>query len=253
MALRFLRQLSGKRRSVRGDRRLGVILAFTAGAINAGGFLAVGVYTSHMSGLVSSFADFLILHSWAAAGLAISYAIAFFFGAVTASLIINWARLKKLHSEFAIALMLEAVLLLVFGALATHADVRLTLPVTIAVLCYIMGLQNGLITKISHAEIRTTHMTGVITDLGIEAGRFLFGQAMHTDARFHPAKTRLLAGLLLGFIIGGIIGAFLFSRLGFGAVWPFAALLTVVAAGPISDDLRRRNKQRPRKKTASVP
>jgi len=37
-------------------------------------------------------------------------------------------------------------------------------------LCFIMGLQNAVITKISHAEIRTTHVTGLVTDVGIELG-----------------------------------------------------------------------------------
>ena len=36
-----------------------------------------------------------------------------------------------------------------------------------------MGLQNAIMTKISKAEIRTTHMTGVVTDIGIELGRLL--------------------------------------------------------------------------------
>jgi len=40
---------------------LGAVLCFVAGAINAGGFLAVGLYTSHMSGVVSAMADNAVL------------------------------------------------------------------------------------------------------------------------------------------------------------------------------------------------
>ncbi|MGE0755189.1 MAG: DUF1275 family protein [Alphaproteobacteria bacterium] len=49
----------------------GLILAFVAGAINASGFLAVGYYTSDMSGMASSIADYIILHNIEAALLAL--------------------------------------------------------------------------------------------------------------------------------------------------------------------------------------
>lgn len=252
----IIRQISGKRRSETGDARLGVLLAFVAGALNAGGFLAVGVYTSHMSGLVAGFADHLILGDVVASGLAVAYVAMFFGGAVTSSLLINAARVRRLHAEFALTLGLEAVLLLIFGLLAAGwvADIALSVPLTIGLLCYAMGLQNSLMTKLSHAEIRTTHMTGIITDLGIETGRFLFGQATHDTHRFHPKKARLLGALLLAFTLGGLIGAYGFSHLGFVTVLPLSALLGLFAMVPIIDDLlswRRRAPLKPESKPSN--
>ncbi len=234
MVLARLRQMSGKHRTEAGDARLGVILAFTAGAINAGGFLAVGYYTSHMSGIISSFADFVALHKWQAAGLSVLYVLSFFLGSVTSSLLINWARHRNLHSEFALTLLLEAGLLLLFGLLARD------LNITVSLLCFTMGLQNSLITKISHSEIRTTHMTGIVTDLGIECGRFLYERGSQTEARFHPRKTILLVRLLSGFVIGALVGATVFKAVGFIAVLPFSAMLAIIAAVPIIDDLTRK-------------
>lgn len=243
---RALRQISGKRRSETGDARLGVTLAFVAGAVNAGGFLAVGVYTSHMSGMVASFADDVVLGKFGSAVLALTYVLCFFLGAVTSSLLVNWARLKRLHSEFALTLGLEAVLLLLFGLLAAGliGDIDLSLPLTIGLLCYLMGLQNSLMTKLSHAEIRTTHMTGIITDLGIEAGRFLFGHATHAGARFHPKKARLLVSLLGAFAAGGLTGAFGFSHMGFVTVLPLSLGLGLIALVPMLDDLSRQKRRR---------
>jgi uncharacterized membrane protein YoaK (UPF0700 family) len=229
-----LRQMSGRHRTETGDERLGTILAFVAGAINAGGFLAVGYYTSHMSGIVSSIADFLVLHRWAAALISALSVFSFFSGAVTSSLLINWARRKGLHSEFALTLMLEAVLLLLFGLLAWEIEV------TVALLCFTMGLQNSLITKISHAEIRTTHVTGIVTDLGIECGRFLFERTTHTEARFHLKKVILLGRLLAGFLLGGITGALVFKWAGFITVLPFSLLLALIAIGPVWEDVSQR-------------
>ena len=67
-------------------------------------------------------------------------------------------------------LLLESGALLVFGLFgaAIAAWSQLFVPVTVVLLCFIMGLQNAVITKISKAEIRTTHITGLVTDLGIE-------------------------------------------------------------------------------------
>lgn len=226
-----LRQMSGRHRSEAGDERLGSVLAFVAGAINAGGFLAVGYYTSHMSGIVSSIGDFLVLHKWAAALMSVISVLSFFSGAVTSSLLINWARRKGLHSEYALTLMLEAVLLLLFGLLARDVQV------TVALLCFTMGLQNSLITKISHAEIRTTHVTGIVTDLGIECGRYLFERTTHTEARFHLKKVVLLSRLLTGFLAGGIVGALVFKWAGFISVLPFSLLLAIIATGPVWEDV----------------
>ncbi len=59
--MRLLRIVAAYRRTRRNDLMLGAILAFVAGAMNAGGFLAIGTYTSHMTGIISSIADNLAL------------------------------------------------------------------------------------------------------------------------------------------------------------------------------------------------
>ncbi len=236
-----LRQFSGKHRTEAGDERLGVILACVAGAINAGGFLAVGTYTSHMTGMVSSIADDLTAHQWKLAALAVVHIFFFFAGSVTSSILVNWARRRHLHSEFALALMVEAVLLLGFGIMAASGIVGETtgLHLLISWLCFIMGLQNGLITKISHADIRTTHMTGIITDLGIETGRLLFGKTTGGSVHWNRKKVVRLARLLSAFLIGAIAGAIVFKAFGYISVVPFAVLLALLAVLPIVDDLTR--------------
>ena len=64
MPLNYSRRLAGNERTKDADRQLGLILAFTAGAINAGGFLAVQQYTSHMTGIVSAMADHVALGAY---------------------------------------------------------------------------------------------------------------------------------------------------------------------------------------------
>jgi len=241
----FLHRLTSKVRTRRANRQLGGLLAFVAGAVNAGGFLAVQRYTSHMTGIVSSIADDLVLGQAALAMAGVSSLLAFMAGAATTALLINWARRRQMHGEFALSLMLEALLLLVFGLLGANLElfVDVFVPSTVLLLCFIMGLQNAIVTKISQAEIRTTHMTGVITDLGIELGRLAYwNRSSESNAqhfvRANRDKLKIHLAIVALFFVGGIVGALAFKRVGFSATVPIAALLMAAAAPPLLRDLR---------------
>jgi uncharacterized membrane protein YoaK (UPF0700 family) len=225
---------------------LGGLLAFVAGATNAGGFLAVQRYTSHMTGIISAIADDLATGGLGLALAGIASLLAFMAGAACTALMVNWARRRQLHGTYALALMVEAALLLLFGLLGANlvAFAHLVVPATVLLLCFIMGLQNAIITKISQAEIRTTHMTGVVTDLGIEIGRLLYWNRSHDANAIHRVranrdKLRVHATILGLFFLGGLVGASGFKRFGFSATIPIACLLSLVAAPAIAVDLRR--------------
>lgn len=239
---KLIRNLTGKNRTSTSDTQLGLILAFTAGAINAGGFLAIGYYTSHMTGIISSVGDFIALNNFTSALLALLYLFSFCSGAVVSAIVINLARRQNLKSEYALVLMIEALLLLVFGLFAAHLSnvVLFAVNLTIVLLCFIMGLQNALITKISGAVIRTTHVTGLVTDIGIEIGRQIYVWiTKDKNITLHSRQMRLHLGLLAAFLVGGIFGALLFKWIGFIATVPFAVLLSSLAIMPIVDDLRK--------------
>lgn len=242
MPINYLRGFTKPERSDATNRRLGRSLAFVAGAANAGGFLAVGQYTSHMSGIVSSLADNLALGdiNFVVAGL--SSFLSFLVGAATSAILINWGRCRHLRSQFAIPLILEAALLLFFGLLGSNLEIHhvLFVPATVCLLCYMMGLQNAMITKISKAEIRTTHVTGLVTDIGIELGKLFYwnaGAMPRNVVRADRQKLVLLGSLLLSFLTGGLAGAVGFRHLGFASTVPLAIVLVTLAAVPIFDDM----------------
>jgi uncharacterized membrane protein YoaK (UPF0700 family) len=243
----YVRTLTAQARSARANRHLGFALAGVAGAMNAGGFLAVHKYTSHMTGVVSSAADSLALGAGDLVLDALGAIVSFLLGAASTALLVNYGRRRKLTSEYALPLMFEAVLLLAFGVLGARlSSVRgLFVPATVMLLCFTMGLQNALVTKLSHAEIRTTHMTGIVTDIGIELGKLLYWNADET-ARPHVAANRgrlaVLCGLLGSFFFGGVAGALGFKVLGYAATVPLALLLCGLAIVPALDDLRARRR-----------
>ncbi|MEY4748671.1 MAG: hypothetical protein RIQ60_885 [Pseudomonadota bacterium] len=244
MPITFARQLTGPERSRRANRQLGWTLAFIAGATNAGAFLAVRQYTSHMTGIVSSLADALVLGQFELAGAALGALLSFLTGAATSAMLINYARRRQWKSQFALPLLVEAGLLLLFGLIgATLSAVHgLFVPATVMLLCFMMGLQNAVITKVSRAEIRTTHVTGVVTDIGIELGKLLYWNRLQTDPtqRVLADRERLLVLTLIvgAFVLGGIAGAAGFQRLGYGTTIPLAVILVMLASVPAADDLR---------------
>jgi uncharacterized membrane protein YoaK (UPF0700 family) len=107
-------------------------------------------------------------------------------------------------------------------------------------LCFIMGLQNAVITKVSHAEIRTTHVTGLLTDLGIELGKmFYFNRsAFPQKVVANRRKLRIHALLVSSFFGGALVGAYGFKTFGYIATVPLAMVLIVLTWGPVLDDLR---------------
>lgn len=243
MPIQYSRKLTGKRRSQNANRHLGFVLAFVAGAINAGGFLAVQQYTSHMTGIVSSMADNLALGLYAPVLAGLGVLLSFLAGAVCSTVMVNYSRRRQMHGEYALPLLLEAFLLLCFGLLGaklSHIH-GLFVSVTVMLLGFIMGLQNAVITKISKSEIRTTHITGVVTDIGIELGKLVYWNAHKFDGvmpvRANRDRLKVLSLLALSFFAGGVLGALGFKHVGYVATVPLALLLVLLALVPAIDDI----------------
>lgn len=238
-----IRGFTALQRTPQADLKLGTVLAFVAGAANAGGFLAVGQYTSHMTGMLSALADNLVLGQFVLVGAGLVSVLAFVLGAMSTAWIVNWGMRLQLRSAYGLPLLLEAVLLLVFGLFGAVMSLWHTvfLPVTVVLLCYIMGLQNAVITKISQARIRTTHVTGLVTDLGIELGKLLYVNR-HPDmqpVRADRERLRVHAQLVLSFLVGGIAGALGFKHLGYVSTLPLALALMLLVLRPLLDDWQR--------------
>lgn len=243
MPINYSRKLTGRVRTSHANRHLGYALTFVAGAINAGGFLAVEQYTSHMTGIVSSMADNLALGTFDIALAGVGALLSFIVGAACSAMLMHYSHQRDMHSEFALPLMLEACLLLCFGLLGARlADIDgLFVSVTVILLSFIMGLQNAVITSLSNAEIRTTHITGIVTDIGIELGKIAYpnrdNYAPGEKVAANRPRLRMLCLLFVFFFVGGVAGALGFKHLGYVATIPLALVLLGLASVPIADDL----------------
>jgi len=197
-----------------------------------------------MTGIVSSMADALVLGQTQVFLTGVSALCAFTLGAATTAIMVNYARRRGLNSAFALPLLVEAALLLVFGFLGARLQLihSVFVPATVSLLCFMMGLQNAVITKISHSVIRTTHVTGIVTDIGIELGKYVYVNRhdLPGEPRVMADRKRLkvLSMLLAAFFSGGMVGALGFRAIGYSATIPLALVLLTLAAVPAFDDVR---------------
>lgn len=208
--------------------------------------MAVKQYTSHMSGIVSAMADNFILGKTEFVIAGLGAFLAFVSGAACSAILVNWAKRLQLHSQYALPLMLESLLLAVFamGGRQIQFIFLFYIPITVILLCFIMGLQNAIITKLSQSRIRTTHVTGLVTDFGIELGKLVYWNKLKPSENLPPVKAdrnklALLLNLILLFFTGGISGAFTFGYFGFIAALPLSLIVAGLAVVPIADDLLR--------------
>ena len=223
-------------RSHRQNLALAGALALVAGMVNTLGFLEEGLFTSHVTGHAGQLSLALVLPEGGSIGAIAARLLAFLFGAFCACVAIEGPPVKNKAYIYSLLLIVEAALLLD----ALVAPPRLSLgPLS---LFTAMGLQNGLVTRLSGAVVRTTHLTGVVTDLGIEAARWglllleLMTRHFGTrggrlnEARPNLTKSLLLLTILVAFLMGGALAASLFVRVGGVALLAPITLLLVGGA-----------------------
>jgi uncharacterized membrane protein YoaK (UPF0700 family) len=224
-------QHEGPARSERNNRLVAAYLAWTGGYVNSASFVLLGIFTSHVTGNVGHLAADIWRHDLAGTLGALALIATFFTGAVLASVIIESAAFRSRPNAYAAALTLEAVLILVVILLppATEPASRGIQYGEAALICASMGLQNSLVTRLSGAVVRTTHLTGVVTDLGIEVARWLRWGASLVARRAH-AKVTLLGIIATAFTLGALSGAWAASWLRQEAfIIPFGGLAVAAA------------------------
>ncbi len=221
----------GEARSAATDRRLAVSLTAIAGALNAAGFYAAGLYASNMSGNVSALADHLALGSLAVAAVYLAVVAAFIAGAAASTLLISLGRRRSVRGIYAYSILAEAALLTGLGC------AELWLPgvrggaAGVAGLSFILGLQNATVTRVSGARVRTTHVTGMVTDLGMELAN-LWDPAFRgagLQARANRDGLALHGLTVLAFLGGGMVGVVTWRAAGTMLLFGSAALLTALA------------------------
>ncbi len=248
--------------------RLAISLAWVAGYTNTIAVLVCGHVASHVTGHAGQLGQAATEGDWELLRFVAAVLAAFFLGAVLSACATEFARWRGLRSIYVAPAALEILLLVVFANLVRlHDPAQLEsgamLWWMVIVASVAMGLQNATITRISGGVVRTTHLTGVLTDLGLESVQ----QAMRRLARpgeasagpadrpmGAPAPERaapdprrrllLLASIFGAFVLGSGCAALGFARAAHWSMVPPVLLLVWILVAdlrtPIAEiDARR--------------
>ena len=191
-----------------------VALACVAGMVNVIGYLGFEHQAvSHLTGTTSLLGAALAAGDWRAVAHLWGVLIAFCVGAMLSGLIIQDGTLR-LGRRYGVVLALESLLLA--AAVPLFVRQQLSGALLAAMAC---GLQNAMVSTYSGSVVRTTHLSGMFTDLGIGLGHLLRGMPL-------PMRRLTLSGLIIsGFLGGGVLGAWFYRHWGYDALLA-PALLT---------------------------
>lgn len=203
----------GKNRTFIHNLRLATLLSFVAGIVNVTGVLSVQTLTTNVTGHFAYFAEEIMKRDYTAAITFFIFTIFFLFGAFTSNFLAELISKKHPNLSHVIPISLEMIILIgvgIFGAQSALSSIE-GKWIAFAML-FAMGIQNSLVTKISQSTVRTTHLTGLFTDLGIELSQLFFYKKPEENKKL-KTSIYLRLSIIIFFFIGCISGGFLYNLL----------------------------------------
>ncbi|MBL0373937.1 DUF1275 domain-containing protein [Rhizobium sp. KVB221] len=219
----------GSQRDAVIDRQLAITLASIAGGINAAAFYAVGFFSANMTGNVSALSDRIATGALSSAWLYLVIVIAFIAGAATCTFVILAAERRGVVGAHALVILLEGLLLAPLSLVDLWLAGTVRVALLVIWLAFLMGMQNAVVTHLSNARVRTTHVSGMATDLGIEIALAwkLRGDA-NPNASGNDTRLRLHLTTIVAFLVGGVAGVVLYQFCGGYALLVASALLCML-------------------------
>lgn len=217
----------GKARTYSHNLRLASMLSGVAGIVNITGVLALSTLTTNVTGHFAFFSEHLFTKEYHMAFTFLCYIIFFLLGAFISSLIMEWIARNRQMPPYIIPISIEITCITVVGL----SDIALKdhyFPIVFScILLFAMGLQNALVTKVSQSVVRTTHLTGLFTDLGIELSQLPFYREKQQNSRLKRSMFLKLM-IISCFFLGGILGGFAYQFVGIRTLLLPAVLLLFV-------------------------
>ena len=201
----------GKTRTLKHNLKVASLLSFVAGLVNVVGFLAVQRLTTNVTGHFAFFVDEIFKLDFLQAFIYFLYIIFFLLGSFVSNFIVELVSRKSERHIYVLPVLFESLILLIIALAGSTLAIKY--PSLIACgLLFAMGLQNSLVTSISNAVVRTTHLTGLFTDLGIELSQLFFYKTFDAKQKL-VSSIKLRLTIISFFFIGGIIGGVLYSKM----------------------------------------
>lgn len=213
----------GKTRKYSHNLKIAILLSAVAGMVNVIGFLSIGRLTTNVTGHFAFLVDEVFKFEFQKSLIFLYYILAFLIGSFVSSILVEYYQKKNERKIFIVPVLLETIVLLSvtflnYNYIINHID-------TIAILLlFAMGLQNSLVTKISNSLVRTTHLTGLFTDLGIELSQLFFYKELD-DRNVLKRNIKLRLSIISGFFFGGFVAGTMYSEFALYSLYAPSALL----------------------------
>jgi uncharacterized membrane protein YoaK (UPF0700 family) len=212
----------GSRRTFLHNLRLASNLSFIAGIVNIAGVLSVATLTTNVTGHFAYFAEEVSLKNYSKAITFLFFILFFLIGAFVCNTLIEITSLVKPRIAHAFPMLIEVLVLLVIGLGYVNQQEYIAY-----LLLFAMGIQNALVTQISQSVVRTTHLTGLFTDLGIEISQLFFYRKPTEKSRLRRSIFLRLS-IIFFFFLGCILGGFFYEEYKL-KILLFAALSLTIA------------------------
>ena len=199
----------GKNRTFAHDLRLATLLSFVAGLVNITGLLALKTLTTNVTGHFAYFAEEMMKHEYSAAITFLVFTLFFLFGSFLSSFLEELISIRNPQLSHLFPITLEMFILIAIGFFGTNLGLgSFGGKLTAFFLLFAMGIQNSLVTNISKSIVRTTHLTGLFTDLGIELSQLFFYRKPEEVKKLKTSiylRLSIITFFFIGCFSGGII------------------------------------------------
>ena len=226
-----------KIRSHTEDRYLALVLATTAGILNAMALGAFGFFPSHMSGNASQISTEVSSLDLSDLKLLAALLLAFVLGCTLSRMVVIVGEQRRVRTIFCLVLLAEGLVL----TLAALWESLFYQPGNnrefLVLLALLMGVHNSTSTQLSNGRVRSTHITGTLTDAGIAFGSLLFSlfsRRVAAERRFYFKQLFTHLTTVGSFLGGCIAGLLLFRQFGFPAMTALGGVLILVAFSAVA-------------------
>ncbi|MCJ8211714.1 DUF1275 domain-containing protein [Mucilaginibacter sp. RS28] len=215
-------------RSLRENLMLASSTAFVSGGINVASIIAFLAFTTNVTGHVAKLAHHVVEQNIRELVLFVVWLLLFFLGAFTANFIIRSLERKSLYRAHTTPVFIEVVLLVLIAIYGDnfYNDSQTEREILIGTLLFTMGLQNSMVSTVSGGLVKTSHLTGLFTDLGGEVSEYFHPNVSGKDVTKNKIYIRLT--ILTFYITGGVIGGYFFNRYNFAMFYIFPVILLTI-------------------------
>ncbi|MFD2968311.1 YoaK family protein [Sphingobacterium bambusae] len=210
--------------------KLGALTAFSAGMVNVASVTVFFAFTSNITGYYAVFAQELSKGNWYQGAVVLLWILLFFMGSFLSNFVIVQGRGRwSQYISHAIPVILEFLSILFVGLYLDffYSNSLQETEFLVAALLFAMGLQNGLTASISNSVVKTTHLTGLTTDLAILVS--MFSKRQNRQNKALVDKFHLLLTIMTAYVIGGIFGGIGYLYLENGTFYLTCVILLVIA------------------------